>query len=447
MTPRRNPPGNLRPQRNTPNNYARLLPAAAVGRLKILMQNGQYSAPERRNSLREPMQSIAYVRLGEENGGIIVNLGEGGLAVRAAVALPYDRVPVLFFQLAGFPHAVVTSGRIAWKSDSGKLVGIQFVDMHDSMRNIIKSWLAEENSSRAPREPHVAAQLPDEGRRDVTVEDEAVSDDTASPHAVREDPDLPRLDAPSPATPSHLADVVPQQMGSESFAAPEPADFRWPSDAPDHASAAPEIPRQAAGPLVVTHSPSVSDNLYAPSADILRATYVSHARKGRTALLMAMVAALSGMAGWAIGHHSFSRAFSPTPGSASGPGSGLAPSKMAPPVAAAAGIANARPAVRDAPQGLSSATQGWIFLGRITPQATWTPDSPANVSTRWPVSKGDQITLSHDVWIRADSEAVSRSSAPVVGVLRAGETALVEDVALLHARLGGNFVWVKVSRP
>ena len=82
------------------------------------MQNEQsHSGVERRNYLREPMRSLAYVRLGEENGGIIVNLGEDGVAVRAAVALPYDRVPVLFFQLAGFPHPVVTSGRVAWKSD------------------------------------------------------------------------------------------------------------------------------------------------------------------------------------------------------------------------------------------------------------------------------------------------------------------------------------------
>ena len=99
------------------------------------------------------MQSLAYVRLGEENGGIIVNLGEDGLAVRAAVALPYDRVPALFFQLAGFPHPVVTSGRIAWKGDSGKLVGIQFVDMHDSIRDIIKRWLAEQSALPVPREP------------------------------------------------------------------------------------------------------------------------------------------------------------------------------------------------------------------------------------------------------------------------------------------------------
>src|SRR6202790_125827 len=172
MTHRRRLGGNLQPRHNTQTDGPHSRPTRQLGRTKIPMQNEQsHSGVERRNYLREPMQSLAYVRLGEENGGIIVNLGEDGLAVRAAVALPYDRVPVLFFQLAGFPHPVVTSGRVAWKGDAGKLVGIQFVDMHDSMRNIIKRWLAEESSWRAPREPGFPAHLRGDGVRDDAVRD------------------------------------------------------------------------------------------------------------------------------------------------------------------------------------------------------------------------------------------------------------------------------------
>jgi KaiC/GvpD/RAD55 family RecA-like ATPase len=44
-----------------------------------------------------------------------------------------------------------------------------------------------------------------------------------------------------------------------------------------------------------------------------------------------------------------------------------------------------------------------------------------------------------------DSRALNRSSTPIVGTLRFGQTVLVEEVALSRARLGGNFVWVKVS--
>jgi len=382
------------------------------------MQNEQaHAGVERRNYLREPMQSLAYVRLGEENGGILVNLGEDGLAMRAAVALPYDRVPVLFFQLAGFPHPVVTSGRIAWKGDSGRLVGIQFVDMHDSMRNIIKSWLVEESSLRAPREPEFLASSRDD--------------------AVRDRQDRLPPEPPSVAAASQVAGAVQKPIISEPFSVAVPADRRLSSAAPD-SSPAPAATPHAAAPLVVVRSPDFPQNLDRPSVDILPAAYVSQGRQGRTALLIVIVAALSGMAGWAIGHGSLSRAFAPTAHSDA--------ARSIPPVAAVADAANPAATVREVPQAASSGKQGWIFLGRITPQATWAPDSAENITNLpWPIKEGERITIGHDVSMHDDSGALNRSSTPIVGTLRFGETVLVEAVALSRARIGGNFVWAKVS--
>jgi hypothetical protein len=394
------------------------------------MQNEQsHSGAERRDYLREPMQSLAYVRLGEENGGILVNLGEDGLAVRAAVALPYDRVPVLFFQLAGFPHPVVASGRVAWKSDSGKLVGIQFVDMHDSMRNIIKRWLAEENSLRAPRQPEFRAHSRDDG----------VRDDAVRVDAARDDQDHRPAEPPSNivAAPGEVAGAVHKPNISEPFSVAVPADRRLSSAAPD-SSLAPAAMPHAAAPLVVARSPNFPHKLVGPSVDILPAAYVSQRRQGPTALLIAIVAVLSGMAGWAIGHGSLRRAFAPTPRS-------NVVKSMAP-VAAVKGVANPPASVRQVPQAASSGKQGWIFLGRITPQATWAPDSAENITNLpWPIQEGERITIGHDVSMHGDSGALNRSSTPIVGTLRFGETVLVEEVALSRARLGGNFVSAKVS--
>jgi PilZ domain len=376
------------------------------------MQNEKsHSGVERRNYLREPMQSLAYVRLGEENGGIIVNLGEDGLAVRAAVALPYDRVPVLLFQLAGFPHPVVTSGRIAWKGDSGKLVGIQFVDMHESMRNIIKSWLAEENSLRAPCEPEFPAHLRD---------------------------DLP-AEPPSNivAVPGQVAGAVQNQIISKPFSVAVPAGPPASFDAPNSSLAPAAVPR-AVSPLVIARSANLPHVFEAPAVDIVPAAYVSHRHRGRTALLIAVFGALCGMAGWAIGRGSLSRAFSGTPHSNV--------VKTIAPVAAVADVGNPPASVRQVPQVASLSGQGWIFLGRITAEATWAPNSPENVrSVPWPIKKGDRITTSNDVSMHGDSGAFNRSSAPVVGILRFGETVLVEEVTLSRARLGGDFVWTKVS--
>src|ERR1700730_4315191 len=111
---------------------------------------------ERRNCLRHPIHSLPYVRLGAENGGIIINLSEDGMAVQAAMGLVHDRMPVLLFQLAGSKVSIVTSGRIAWKSDSGKFAGVQFVDMLEPMRDLIRSWIAAESPPRAQHEAKIA---------------------------------------------------------------------------------------------------------------------------------------------------------------------------------------------------------------------------------------------------------------------------------------------------
>src|ERR1700722_1318111 len=116
---------------------------------------------ERRNCLRQPMHAPVYVTLGAENGGILVNLSEDGMAVQAAIALVHDRMPVLF-QLAGSKDSIVTSGRIAWKSDSGTFAGVQFVDMLEPMRDLIKSWIAAESPPKAQYEAEIAAGFRDD---------------------------------------------------------------------------------------------------------------------------------------------------------------------------------------------------------------------------------------------------------------------------------------------
>jgi PilZ domain len=363
---------------------------------------------ERRNCLRQPLHSLAYVRLGAENGGIIINLSEDGMAVQAAMALVHDRMPVLLFQLAGSKGSIVTSGRIAWKSDSSKFAGIQFVDMLEPMRDLIRSWIAAESPPRAEREAKIAT-----GSRDVLPAEPASKTTgalqkemeagvqkqiTRSPHSVSAPVGPPAsFAAPNSTLPQT---VVPRAASPPAVPAARPADFRL--------------------------------TVGAPPVENLPAGDVSNDRKWRTALLIAVVAALSAMAGWAIGRGSLSHAFRSTRDS----------NFANEPLAGVADVRNQPPALSQPPQVESLGKQAWIFLGKITPESTWAADYPKNVrSVPWPIEKGDHITLSNEVWMRDGS----RPSAQMVGRLHFGETVLVEEIALLHARLGGNFVWAKVS--
>ena len=76
------------------------------------------ASPERRLRYRRPSSSFAYVEMGEDNGGVILNLSEGGLALQTVVALTDAHLFRLRFQLSSACDWVNASGRIVWHGES-----------------------------------------------------------------------------------------------------------------------------------------------------------------------------------------------------------------------------------------------------------------------------------------------------------------------------------------
>ena len=58
---------------------------------------------------------------------------------------------------------------------------------------------------------------------------------------------------------------------------------------------------------------------------------------------------------------------------------------------------------------------------------------------------GDAVQIDDDVYLRADSATAQRNEAPTIGVIRAGESVVVEDVAYTHSLRGGWFLWLKIK--
>src|SRR5271167_4464004 len=99
---------------------------------------------DRRLHSRQPIKTLAYVELDEGNGGIILNVSEGGLAVQAVTSLMDDHLPRVRFQLSQSPDWVETSARVTWAGESRKLVGLEFVDLSELARGKINEWLSRE---------------------------------------------------------------------------------------------------------------------------------------------------------------------------------------------------------------------------------------------------------------------------------------------------------------
>jgi hypothetical protein len=88
-------------------------------------------------------QSVLFsrVELGANNGGIVLNISRGGLALQAVREL-IDDVPKMRFQLWRSQTWIEARGRLAWRSHSKRTVGVEFVDLSDEARKQIQTWIS-----------------------------------------------------------------------------------------------------------------------------------------------------------------------------------------------------------------------------------------------------------------------------------------------------------------
>jgi SPOR domain/PilZ domain len=85
--------------------------------------------------------SFAYIELGEENGGAILNISESGLAMQTMIQLQDVCLPPMGFQLAESSDWIWTGGRVAWISESKKVAGVEFVNLPKEARSRIREWV------------------------------------------------------------------------------------------------------------------------------------------------------------------------------------------------------------------------------------------------------------------------------------------------------------------
>jgi PilZ domain len=125
--------------------------------------------PRRRLHLRQPLASLAYVDMGEHNGGILLNISEWGLALHAAQILPADRPVSMRFKLPQSKVWIRASGRVVWRSASRKKAGVCFADLSEDVREQIREWVyvhaspseIDARDSQPEAERQEASQLPD----------------------------------------------------------------------------------------------------------------------------------------------------------------------------------------------------------------------------------------------------------------------------------------------
>jgi TonB family protein len=99
---------------------------------------------DRRLHARQRIHSLSYVKMGDSNGGIVLNISEGGISVQAAAVLDPTEPVSMWLEIPKLRERVEVTGEIAWLSASKKEAGLRFVDLPDSTLQHIRKWIARE---------------------------------------------------------------------------------------------------------------------------------------------------------------------------------------------------------------------------------------------------------------------------------------------------------------
>lgn len=197
---------------------------------------------ERRLHPRHRIRTLAYIDLGEDNGGIVLNISEAGLALQAAVTLADEELPRLRIQLPPSKKKVEASGRITWLSPTGKEAGVAFVNLPEDVRAQINEWIVLDST------PGGAPEVETPPAEEKIVEEKEQKAATASEA-------LPAQESfPEPVPPPELVPPVPPEAvppkREQARSATGPATFgsfgrRKPAVPPEKFAAPAAVPAEA----------------------------------------------------------------------------------------------------------------------------------------------------------------------------------------------------------
>lgn len=106
---------------------------------------------ERRRFVRQRVRSLAYLDVGPDNGGIVLNLSENGIALQAVNPFIDQTRVSLRIERSKSRKRIEASAEITWLSDSKREAGLQFVELSDDARVEITDWVSAEADAGVQR--------------------------------------------------------------------------------------------------------------------------------------------------------------------------------------------------------------------------------------------------------------------------------------------------------
>jgi TonB family protein len=193
---------------------------------------------DRRRYVRQRVRSLVYVKLGRDNGGIVLDVSEGGLVVQAANILTGEALAQVHFQVPRTKNRIEISGQIVWVGESKKEAGVKFLDVPDDARVQLKQWISSEAS---------AAEL----QRWRALFSGAIRPASGMPAAAGPTAPTPKSAKPSPAVEKQMQDLRAASAGLPPGAAADSKTGKQTSPMPAAAQPGPNLPEPPSPSAVI----------------------------------------------------------------------------------------------------------------------------------------------------------------------------------------------------
>jgi TonB family protein len=137
---------------------------------------------DRRSQPRRRVEELAYGDFGPHNGGIILDVAEGGFAFQSVQPVEKGTSVSVKFKLPEVGLHIEASAEVAWLHDSGKRGGLRFLTLPENLRQQIQTWVGQDILNQpladtqitpidadapvleVPQEPKALVPFPDSGQ-------------------------------------------------------------------------------------------------------------------------------------------------------------------------------------------------------------------------------------------------------------------------------------------
>jgi hypothetical protein len=114
------------------------------------------AAADRRQAPRTKLVEIAYIGMGPENGGLVLDVSDGGLSFHSVAPVhPSEKIQFLL-SLRGHSR-IEGTGEVVWTNEMKTICGLRFISLSSGAREHLNSWTCQSKLPAQSRERKLAS--------------------------------------------------------------------------------------------------------------------------------------------------------------------------------------------------------------------------------------------------------------------------------------------------